>query len=98
MPRTPRARVVLGRADVERSIDAEDRAVLARRALALSRGEARATPPLPPSAPVVAVRRCAVCAQWPRFGQRGGVRVCLADGGSGHPYAPQPAVGLAVVR
>lgn len=95
-PRAPGDRVVLGREDIERSLDAEDRAIRARRALSDARRSTITAPRESP--PAVALQRCATCLQWPRFDQRAGQRVCVADGGHGHPYAPQSAIGMALVR
>lgn len=79
----------ISRAQMEASIDREDELLLRNRRLereAIARGQSELS-----SSSITT--RCATCGQWPRFDVRGGQRVCVGDGGFGHPFVATPLIG-----
>ena len=73
----------LGYEETQASIDRED-AVLRER---------RAAPMRPSTSDPIT--RCAVCGQWPRWKETALGRLCVGDGGPGHPYEAATSRGAA---
>lgn len=74
----------LGYEETQASIDREDAMLRQRRAV-------------PTTAPSDSERlhRCASCGQWPRWKDTAFGRLCVGDGGPGHPYEAAPPRGSA---